>query len=257
MAGAVRFTTDGADRDREPHRRLRRAGARHRAGGVRRARRRHRRRGAGAGRARRRAGRARLRGGPRRSSPPSRATRGPCSTTARAFEIRGGRHPGGRAGAEGRQGRRLHRERLRAGCRARPTLPAGFDEVTEARIWLRHRPQHGRQVDLPAPERAHHRAGADGLVRAGALRPHRHRRPAVLARRRRRRPRARALDLHGRDGGDRRHPQPGHRALARHPRRDRPRHRHLRRPVDRLGGGGVPARGQPAAARCLPRTTTS
>ena len=45
--------------------------------------------------------------------------------------------------------------------------------------------------------------------------------------------------------------------LARHPRRDRPRHRHLRRPVHRLGGGRVPARGQPTAARCLPRTTTS
>ena len=39
-------------------------------------------------------------------------------------------------------------------------------------------------------------------------------RPAVLARRRRRRSRARALDLHGRDGGNRRHPQSG-RANAR------------------------------------------
>ena len=38
-----------------------------------------------------------------------------------AFEIRGGRHPGGRAGIEVRQGRRLHRERLRAGDAAPPT----------------------------------------------------------------------------------------------------------------------------------------
>ena len=35
------------------------------------------------------------------------------------------------------------------------------------------------------------------------------------------------------------------RALAGHPRRDRPRHGDLRRPVDRLGGGRVSARGQP------------
>ena len=53
------------------------------------------------------------------------------------------------------------------------------------------------------------------------------------------------LDLHGRDGGDRGNPQPGKRALAGDPRRDRPRHGHLRWPVDCLGGGGAPARGQP------------
>ena len=63
----------------------------------------------------------------------------------------------------------------------------------------------------------------------------RRRRPPVLARRRRRRSRARPLDLHGRDGGDRRHPQSGGRALAGDPRRDRARHRDLRRPLDRLG----------------------
>ncbi len=33
-----------------------------------------------------------------------------------------------------------------------------------------HRPQHGGQVDLPAPERADRHPGADGLVRAGAKR---------------------------------------------------------------------------------------
>jgi DNA mismatch repair protein MutS len=50
---------------------------------------------------------------------------------------------------------------------------------------------------------------AQAGLRAGAIGPYRRRRPAVLARRRLRRSRARALDLHGRDGRDRRHPQPG------------------------------------------------
>ena len=74
-----------------------------------------------------------------------------------------------------------------------------------------------------------------GCLRAGVARADRRRRPAVLARRRGRRSGARPLHLHGRDGRDRRHPQPGQRTLAGHPRRDRPRHRDLRRPVDRLG----------------------
>ena len=107
------------------------------------------------------------------------------------------------------------------------------------------RPEHGRQVDLPAPERADRRAGADGQLRAGEARAHRRGRPAVLARRRRRRSRARALDLHGRDGRDRRDPQPGERARAGDPRRDRARHRDLRRPLDRLGGDRASARDQP------------
>ena len=77
--------------------------------------------------------------------------------------------------------------------------------------------------------------GADRQLRAGGARADRHRRPAVLARRRRRRSGARPLHLHGRDGGDRRDPQSGQRALAGDPRRDRPRHRDLRRAVDRLG----------------------
>ena len=66
-------------------------------------------------------------------------------------------------------------------------------------------------------------------------------RSAVLTRRRRRRSRARALDLHGRDGRDRSDPQSGQRALARDPRRDRARHRDFRRAVDRLGDGRAPA----------------
>ena len=108
-----------------------------------------------------------------------------------------------------------------------------------------HRPEHGRQVHVPAPERADRRAGADGQLRAGEARQDRRGRPAVLARRRRRRSRPRPLDFHGRDGRDRRDPQSGRRTFAGHPRRDRPRHRDLRRPVDRLGRDRAPAREQP------------
>ena len=97
-----------------------------------------------------------------------KATCVPSSTAAEVFEIRGGRHPVveqalapprpafiendcvlGRAAASG----------VSAGLRWRP----GCAHLA------RHRPQHGRQVDVPAPERADRRAGADGVVRAGAL----------------------------------------------------------------------------------------
>ena len=104
-----------------------------------------------------------------------------------------------------------------------------------------HRSQHGRQIDLPASERADCAACTDRLLCAGDPRPHRHRRPPVLARWRCRRSRARPLDLHGRDGRDRRDPQPGERAVACHPRRDRPRHGHVRRALDRLGRNRAPA----------------
>ena len=133
---------------------------------------------------------------------------------------------GGRTGAEARRPA-VHRQCLRslagAGAEVRPDLAD-------------HRPEHGGQIDLPAPERADRAAGADRQLRAGGAGADRHRRPAVLARRRGRRSGARPLHLHGGDGGDRRHPQPGQRALAGHPRRNRPRHRDLRRAVDRLGG---------------------
>ena len=118
------------------------------------------------------------------------------------------------------------------------------------------RPQHGGQVDVPAAERAHRRAGADGEFRSRAPRAYRRGRPAVLARRRRRRSRARPLDLHGRDGRDRRHPQSGRRARTRHPRRDRARHIDLRRPLDRLGDDRASARTQPlprAVRHAFPR----
>ena len=64
-------------------------------------------------------------------------------------------------------------------------------------------------------------------------------------RRRGRRSRARALDLHGRDGRDGGDPQPGDDAQPRHPRRDRARHGDLRRPVDRPGLRRAAQRRQP------------
>ena len=80
-----------------------------------------------------------------------------------------------------------------------------------------HRAQHGGQIHIPAAERLDCDPGADGQLRSGKARAYRCRRPAVLARRRRRRSRARAIDLHGRNGGDRGHPQSGRRTGARHP----------------------------------------
>ncbi len=98
-----------------------------------------------------------------------------------------------------------------------------------------HRAQHGRQVDLPAPERADRDPCAGGLLRAGEVGAYRRRRPAIQPGRRCRRPCARAFDLHGGDGRDSGDPQPGERAQPGHPRRDRARHGDVRRAVDRLG----------------------
>ena len=114
-----------------------------------------------------------------------------------------------------------------------------------------HRPEHGRKIDLPAPERADRRPGPDGRIRAGQGCAYRHRRSLVLAGRRRRRSGARPFDLHGRDGRDRGDPQSGRRARFGHFGRDRPRHGDLRRPIDRLGDHRASAREQslPRAVR--------
>jgi DNA mismatch repair protein MutS len=115
--------------------------------------------------------------------------------------------PSGRGAGSRRRRRTVRRQRLRplaapAGA-ARPHLPADWAE-------------HGGQVHLPAPERAHCHPCADGKLRPRAPRQDRRRRSAVLPRRGSRRHRAWAFDLHGRDGGDRGHPQSGGRARARH-----------------------------------------
>ncbi len=160
---------------------------------------------------------------------------------------RGRPPPGGRAGAAPATRRPVRGQRLRpfADRRCAPWRDLAAD-----------RAEHGRQVHLPAPERADRGDGADGLLRAGAVRPYRRGGQAVFPRRRLRRSGARPLDLHGRDGRDGGDPQPGGRALAGHPRRDRPRHGHLRRAVDRLGHDRVPAREEPRAGRSSPPIST-
>ena len=91
----------------------------------------------------------------------------PAVDDGQVFEIRGGRHP-------------VVEQALRAAkagpfiendCvlgRRRQAAAAGRRNGRRAHL-ARHRAQHGRQVDVPAPERAHRGDGADGLVRAGAL----------------------------------------------------------------------------------------
>ena len=66
------------------------------------------------------------------------------------------------------------------------------------------RPEHGRQVNLPAAGRASLRARADRIVRAGARGQDRVDRSALRAGRRVRQHRARPIHLHGGDAGDRR-----------------------------------------------------
>ncbi len=125
-----------------------------------------------------------------------------------------------RGGGPARARQRVFRERLRS-----------FGRQNRRR----HRTEYGRQIDLSTSERADRRACAGRVFRPRNKRAHRRRRSPVFARRRFRRPRARALDLHGRDGRDGGDSQLRRTEVARHPGRDRSRHRHLRRTVDRLG----------------------
>ena len=143
---------------------------------------------------------------PRSTSPPrwpSSPTRDgwtrPVVDDSARLRDRGRAPPGGRGGAAAR--RRSPSSPTTADLSARPSAAPAHR--------ARHRPQHGRQVDLPAPERADRGAGAGGLLRAGARAPRSASSTGCSARRRRRRSRARPLDLHGRDGRDRRDPQPG------------------------------------------------
>ena len=254
----MRFTTVGADRDRRPHRLRRRARAGDRAGNFRRAcRRPSQRERARAGRDRRGARRARL---PWPRWPSWRVSEGYMRPIIDDSQhVRHSRRPPsrGRAGLEELPAAAPSSRTIACWRRRAPRCRAGFDEMPEARIWLVTGPNMaGKSTFL------RQNALIAVLAQMGSFVPARSAHIGVVdrmfqPRRRRRRPGARPLHLHGRDGGDGRHPQPGDRPLAGHPRRDRPRHRDLRRPLDRLGGGRVPARGQSPAARCSPRTTTS
>ena len=88
-----------------------------------------------------------------------------------AFEIRGGRHPVVEQALKAAEGGAF----IENDCvlvRARRAMPTGFDEVTDGAPVAGHRPQHGRQVHLPAPERADRRAGADGRRSCRRARAH-------------------------------------------------------------------------------------
>ena len=108
------------------------------------------------------------RASPRRS--PARRRRRPCrarrgrglvparwSTTALAFEIEGGRHPVVEQAL-----------RARAASPSSPMTATSAPDGERRRPHLAgHRPEHGRQVDLPAPERADRHPRPDRLLRAG------------------------------------------------------------------------------------------
>ena len=151
--------------------------------------------------------------------------------TSLSFAVEGGRHP-----VVEQALKRAGQPFIANVCDLSPGPPQ-----SSGQIWLLTGPEHGREIHLLAPERADRADGADRQFRAGAPRAHRHDRSAVLTRGRRRRSGARAFDLHGRDGGNRHHPQSVVGTRAGYPRRNRSRHRDIRRPVDRMGDDRAPA----------------
>ena len=141
-----------------------------------------------------------------------------------------------------------------------PFVPNDIDlNGTTRQLVILTGPEHGRQVDLSAADGADPAARADRIVRAGEGRQGADRRSHLRARRRIRQHRARPVDVHGGDAGDRQHPARRHVAQPRRARRDRPRHVDVRRPEHRVGGRRVP--GEPTRRRgrrrCSPPTTTS
>ena len=104
----------------------------------------------------------------------------------------------------------IRSSRRRCAREGRPSSPmiARFRAYGEGRPDRdRHRTEYGGQINLSEAKCADRGAGADGCLRAGAARPYWRRRPVVFPRRRGRRSCARALDLHGRNGRNRRDPQ--------------------------------------------------
>ena len=123
-----------------------------------------------------------------------------------AFEIRGGRHPVvEQALASAKAGPFIENDCVLG--RAEPSVAA--EEVEGGRIWLVTGPNMAGKSTFLRQNALDRCAGADGLLRAGALGDHRRGRPPVQPRRRLRRSRARTFHVHGRDGRDGRHPQSG------------------------------------------------
>jgi DNA mismatch repair protein MutS len=117
-----------------------------------------------------------------------------CRTRGHARLLRAGIHRRGKnpdrrrtAPGRGKADRRVHRQRHQARCRPPPAAD--------------HRPEHGRQVHVHAPDCIDRTAGARRFVRAGPARDHRAGGPDLHAHRRLGRPGRRALDVHG--GNDR------------------------------------------------------
>ncbi|WFD47055.1 MSH2 protein [Malassezia furfur] len=131
------------------------------------------------------------------------------------------------------------------------------DAPGQVRLPARHRPQHGRQVDLPAPDRHRDAPRTDRELCAGGRRRARARvRLHPRARRRGRQPAEGRQHVHGRDARDRHDPQDGVARLARADRRAGARHVDVRRLRPRVGHLGVDRDAHPCQVRvcdALPR----
>jgi len=160
--------------------------------------------------------RARSYGGPRRA--------------CRGGEIRSPRHrrepglrdprrppSGRRAIPAARQGWPVRRQRLRTWSRWRRAAARVRRDAGRTHL-AGHGAEHGRQIDLPSPERLDRNPRPDGLLCSGSRRAHWRRRPPLQPRWRRRRSCPRPLDLHGGDGRDGSHPQSSDRPITDHSR---------------------------------------
>ncbi len=146
----------------------------------------------------------------------------PVLDRSRALEIEEGPPSGRRAGGGDRHLRaERHLSRFRG--------PAG-----------RHpdRPEHGRQVDVPPPDRPDRPHGAGGILRPRQGGADRRRRPDLHAGWRSRCPLPRPIDLPGRDDRDGEHPPPRDVRECRSDGRGGTRHLDLRRRFHRVGRCG-------------------
>ena len=157
-----------------------------------------------------------------------------------AISIVGGRHPGGGTGPGSLDEwwRRVRAQRCGVGLRRCP------DHAD-------YRPQHGGQVHVHPPGRHHRFDGPDWQFRSRHVGNNRPGGPNLHPRRFAGRPGHGAVHVHGRDGGNRRHTQPGHLALAGHPGRDWPGNQHLRRIVHSSGRGGASAQQPPVSCKTM------